>query len=137
MRKTVYVCDCCKAESEQELAAIFFIPDQVDLCGDCAQRAYDLIRGMIEGDQVPVKEPVKEKQAVKKTTSYKFPDWGRAQALRDAGWSVKDVAAELGVSDKHVYANTKTPDKASKRVDPLEWANNAPDNETYLKGVTV
>ena len=49
----------------------------------------------------------------------KKPDKGKAQALRDAGWSVKDIAAEIGVSDWWIYQNTEGRKKKAKK--PLEW----------------
>lgn len=52
-------------------------------------------------------------------------DVGKAQALRDAGWTLEEIAKEVGVTMKTIYANT-TPRKARKKY-PNEWAEHEPD----------
>ena len=52
-------------------------------------------------------------------------DVGKAQALRDAGWSVKQIAAELKTSEPTVRKWTYEPEE-TKKVRPHEWAEHEP-----------
>lgn len=68
MIKTIYVCDRCGSDIGQgEEAAVL----GHDLCPDCME---DL--GRMVDDWMKVKKKV---------------DWGKAQALRDAGWSLEQI----------------------------------------------
>ena len=51
-------------------------------------------------------------------------DVEKAQALRDAGWSVKQIAAELETSEPTVRKWTHEPEP--KKVRPHEWAEREP-----------
>lgn len=46
----------------------------------------------------------------------KVVDWGKAKALRDAGWTYKAIADELGVSDVTVAAHLNKSVKATSAV---------------------
>lgn len=41
-------------------------------------------------------------------------DKGKAQALRNAGWSINDIASEMGCSYSAVYNNTTPPPPKKK-----------------------
>jgi hypothetical protein len=53
------------------------------------------------------------------------PDWGKAQALRDAGWGVGSIAKELGVMKIDVAHHTHKPEKRKKFEN--EWAEAEPN----------
>lgn len=92
MQKIVIICDKCKKEIKTDPAQAF----ELDFCPACAKAAKDLLADWIQ------KQPVKP------------PDYGAAQALRDAGWKVKAIAAELGISENMVYDHTHAPTKKRK-----------------------
>lgn len=51
-------------------------------------------------------KPGREPAEAKVETAVKTPkriDWGKAQALKEAGWSTKQIAEELGASYHTVY----------------------------------
>lgn len=43
-------------------------------------------------------------------------DWGKAKALRDAGWTYKAIADELGVSDVTIAAHLNKSAKSTSAV---------------------
>ena len=73
----------------------------------------------------------KSPKAVKKPVTRL--DTGKAQALRDAGWPVAKIAAELGVSEPTIMKYT-TPAKP-KKAKPLEWAQSEPDLSADTRSV--
>ena len=54
----------------------------------------------------------------------KEPDWGKGQALRNAGWSVGAIAKELKTTQQKVYYHTKKP--APRKHYENEWNRNEP-----------
>lgn len=93
MKKTIYVCDSCGAESDKQHAEIFGF----DLCPDCTDRAAKLVT-----------------QFVKSSAKTGKIDWGKAQALRDAGWTLEAIAKEIGSTVSTVTRNTVTPKKRKR-----------------------
>lgn len=69
----------------------------------------DLLAGEVAAvEAVPDPEPPKPKPAPKKPTGRsggKKVDWGKAAALRKAGWSYDKIGDELGVSGVTVSAH--------------------------------
>lgn len=51
-------------------------------------------------------------------------DWGKGQALRNAGWSVGAIARELKTTYQKVYYHTKKP--APRKHYENEWNRNEP-----------
>lgn len=113
MRIQKVVCDRCGEEIQADPYQIYC--EQIDLgtgdftaeetfpqiqgrdfCIVCAKQIVDFI--MAEGAVDMVEEPLgKEAGKASKGTRSKI-DWGKATALKNAGWAVKDIAGELSVS---------------------------------------
>lgn len=66
----------------------------------------DEVAAVEEPDPEPVPAPKPKKPAPKKPAGKKL-DWGRAMALRKAGWSYKAIGEELGCADVTVAAHLK------------------------------
>lgn len=49
-----------------------------------------------------VETPAEQKPTPKKARKAPTPDWGKARALRNAGWTLKEIARELHVSPQTV-----------------------------------
>lgn len=96
MRKVIWVCDKCKAEfaSMEEVATLC----DYDLCPECYEAA-----------RAAVTEFVTAKSTVR-------IDWGKAQALRDAGWTLEQIAGEIGSTVSSVCKNT-TASKPRKKFE--------------------
>lgn len=102
MIKTIYMCDRCGCDINQgEEAAVL----GHDLCPDCME---DL--GQMVDDWMKTRKKI---------------DWGKAQALRDAGWSLEQIGTEIGAPKTTVCRHTKPP-KKRKKYD-LEWREQEPD----------
>ena len=99
MQKIVIICDKCGKEIKTDPVQAF----ELDFCPACTKAAKDLLANWIQ-----------QKEAQKP------PDYGAAQALRDAGWKVKAIAAELGITENMVYDHTHAPRK--KRKYALEFS---------------
>ena len=117
-----------------------------DLCDDCLREIHECIT-MPPGKKAKFEEIIESVDAGKKTkeTTKKkktFPgsgpsiDVGKAQVLRDAGWSVANIAAELKTTETTVYKWTHAPEPKKKK--PLEWAESepyiGPEDKTALDG---
>ncbi len=103
-----------------------------DFCEDCMNSIRNFIskptreekfEKIIESVDAGKKTAAEPK--VKKTKQQKNADWGKAQALRDAGWTVTKISEELGVTKSAVYEHTSKP--AQKRRYVNEWAEKEPD----------
>lgn len=57
------------------------------------------VQDMVDQNPPPAPEPVKAKR--------KPLDMGKVQALRNAGWSMKKIADEMGVSEGTIWNNLK------------------------------
>ena len=84
---------------------------------------------MATGDRIS-----KEETAMKKAAGYpnygrktpgKEPDWGTAQALRDAGWGIGSIAKYLGVMKIDVAHHAHKPEPKKKYEN--EWAEDEPN----------
>ena len=106
------ICDKCKKEISGEVNEVL----GYDLCDECLVGARNSFAVYVQGVQPKAPKPKKV---------VKHWDTGKAQALRDAGWTVAKIAAELGVSEPTIMKYT-TPAKP-KKAKPLEWAQNEPD----------
>lgn len=111
MKKITYICDKCKAEISGEINEVLGF----DLCDSCLKGAKKAMSDYVRGIGA---------------SSW---DKGKAQALRDAGWTISRIAAELGVSEPTISKNTK-PAKP-KKVRPLEWAESEPDLKASTRSV--
>lgn len=90
MQRTIWICDYCHQEIKGELTQAF----GYDLCEECTQTIQTAVNDIINNTATA--------------------DYSTAQALRDAGWSVKDIAKELRVPPKNIYNHTTTPKKRKK-----------------------
>ena len=124
MKKTIIVCDKCGREIPEK--AVIQIMDEVDICPKCWPKLKTALMAWLkeqeEGKprgrksaekQEPEQEPAKDPDPGK-------VDLGKMQALRNSGrWSVKEIAAEMKVSESFVYAHTTAPEK--KKAYPNEF----------------
>ena len=106
MKKLVIFCDKCNKEIEGKPARVGFYdttrdsedPDQPlytpgeDYCVDCVTELIALI------DNFKPKPEEKVKKEKKKATPKKKADKGKIWALREAGWTIKDIALDVGCS---------------------------------------
>ena len=145
MRKIT--CDRCGAEipSEQENVGYVSVNmrdvetddmlennpfEHWDFCDDCLnaihafitdpkakKEKFEKILDSVDAGKKP--KPQKPKKPVK--------DWdkGKAQALRDAGWTIIAIAKELGVSEPTICKHTHPAQPRKER--PNEWAEKEPD----------
>lgn len=134
MRKMVehVFCDCCKKEIKDSFLEIEYKGAHLDYCEDCADK---MIFGVTEKQAekkpeqkaptccAPARDPevsvadMPEESEVGGVAG-KF-DAGKAQALRDAGWTVKKIAEEMKVCTATVYNNTHP--AAPRKRKPLEF----------------
>lgn len=103
MKKIIYICDRCKTEAAESIAEVC----GYELCDKCAAKATELVAKFVKLG-VPEREERTKKW-----------DVGKAQALRDAGWTIEKIAEEIGVSAPTIIKNT-TPAKPRKPR-PHEW----------------
>ena len=93
-----------------------------DLCEEC----FNEIEKYIRIKPIKIKQEEKFQKIIEsvdegKKTIKKEWDKGKAQALRNAGWTLADIAKEVGVTEATVSKNT-TPAQP-KKAKPNEWAN--------------
>lgn len=105
MKKTIYYCDRCKTEIP-EMGVIRRYSH--DLCESCDNEAAELITSWV------------------KRGPQKGVDWGKAQALRDAGWTLDAIAKEIGSTTGSVCKNTKRP--APKK----QFEHESPEDEPAI-----
>lgn len=108
MKKIIYICDRCKKEATESIVEVC----GYELCDKCAAKAAELVAKFVTLG-VPKREEREKKW-----------DVGKAQALRDAGWTIEKIAEEIGVSAPTIIKNT-TPAKPRK-TRPHEWAESEP-----------
>lgn len=133
MRVTVIKCDKCGEVIEGDPYKIrvlrddLSMPDDInlirtendgyDLCENCIAELIDLVGAFIKPEQVsdtaPENIPVNEEDVViepeeeqpKETKGGRKNncDAGKVRALYEAGWAVREIAGEFGVSEQTVY----------------------------------
>lgn len=98
-----------------------------DLCEPCIDKIIDFVRQ--DPKEKKFEQILDSVDAGKKKKPYPGSgptfDVKKAQALRDAGWSLTKIAKEVGVSDVTVAHWTHAPEP--KQAKPLEWAEREPD----------
>ena len=78
MKKIIYICDRCKNEVAESITEVC----GYELCDKCAAKAAELVAKFVTMG-VPEREERTKKW-----------DVGKAQALRDAGWTIEKIAEE-------------------------------------------
>lgn len=127
MRKIIYQCDRCMDEIEPEdiQEALGY-----DFCGDCATAiAAHLLEWLNDPEEQEEDEAEEEVEEEAEEEAAEVPrkngkvavDWNKACALRQAGWTYKDIGEELGIgmSTVHKYMhhyNMMDQYNAGKRV---------------------
>lgn len=96
MQRIQWMCDRCGGEIPNADDVMMICG--YDLCSDC----YEAVRAAVT-------------ELVVKSKPTRF-DWGKAQALRDAGWTLEQIAKELGSTVASVSRNTKA-SKPRKRYE--------------------
>lgn len=94
MRQTTYFCDVCKKMIPSGAHTI----EDMDFCSHCWPKVVQAVREYLPPEKI---------------------DIGKAQALRDAGWKLADIAKELGTSPTTVHRNTHAPEE--KTAKEHEW----------------
>ena len=83
--------------------------NELELCEDCAKALNDFIYPPEkEAEEAPEQDPEEEKDLVKEKKPHptkKKLDIGKIQALKNAGWSLKKIAEEMGVASPQTIAN--------------------------------
>ena len=82
--------------------------NELDLCEDCAKALNDFIYPPEkEAEEAPEQDPEEEKPFVPKKPhpTKKKLDIGKIRALKNAGWSLKKIAEEMGVASPQTIAN--------------------------------
>lgn len=119
MKKTIIVCDKCGREIPEN--ATIQIMDEVDICPKCWPKLKTALMAWLKQnteDAKPKKQSIEEPK--KPDPPADKVDLGKMQALRNSGrWSVKEIAAEMKVSESFVYAHTTAPEK--KKAYPNEF----------------
>lgn len=103
MTKLIDVLDVCTsgfAEEEEEEGA--------ELCADCYREIDDMVAFMVKNPKLTLMEPKAEAPVRKINHPHAKPlDMGKVFALRKAGWSLKKIADEFGVSGQTVSNQIK------------------------------
>ena len=87
----------------------------------CWEKAKEMLK-VWTYEPEPAKAKEKKESKPKKKSEI---DVGKAQALRDAGWTITKIADELGTSKTMIHAITTKP--AKKKQYENEWAEHEPD----------
>lgn len=119
MKQIVYICDKCK--KKVSMADVVEFVDDIDYCPACWNKAMEMLKAWTHE---PEPEKAKEKKESKPKKKADL-DAGKAQALRDAGWTITKIAEELGTSKTMIHAITTKPVK--KKQYENEWAEHEPD----------
>lgn len=119
MKQIVYICDKCK--KKVSTADVVEFEDDIDYCPACWEKAKEMLK-VWTYEPEPAKAKEKKESKPKKKSEI---DVGKAQALRDAGWTITKIADELGTSKTMIHAITTKP--AKKKQYENEWAEHEPD----------
>lgn len=132
MKQIIYICDKCK--KTVDIVDVVEFEDGIDFCPECWAKAEEMIKAWArEPEPAAAPEPKQEKPKAEKKPGKKKEeiDWGAAQALRDAGWTITQIAKEIGSSKTMVHENTHKPAKKKRYVN--EWAESEPDLSTQTR----
>lgn len=123
MKKITYFCDLCKEQIvDNEVSSI----KEMDFCPGCYEELADEISIYIAKVEKEHSDTIKaEKRAAAAKASRKKQDdsgidAGKAQALRDAGWTAEQIAEEMKTTPEEISKITTAPAKKRKRAH--EWA---------------
>lgn len=121
MKITNIYCDGCGKLIPEGARQI----DGLDFCPECWKKVIVVVRHLADGmmaaqpdepDPEPEPEKPEKPEEPKKRATV---DKGKAQALRDAGWTLQQIADELHSHPSYISRITTAPEpKAAK---PLEW----------------
>ena len=114
MIKRICICDGCGVQTDDPIAVTFgnldletestkeysiFKPDRREFCPGCASFIHS---GRALQQRVTEElEPKEEKQKKKQLGRTKI-DIGKIKALKNAGWSVKDIASEMHLEPRQI-----------------------------------
>ena len=125
-----HFCDFCDQEkSEKELNKIVLIDrrkivgaeEVKEICRECTEKIRQLNFGKVAPvQQEEPKEEKAPKEAARQQASKNNIDHGKVWALRKAGWPVKEICAEMKISDASVYIickKMKALEEAAKNAD--------------------
>lgn len=125
-----HYCDFCEKETqEKDLNKIILIDrrkivgaeEVKEICRECTEKIWK--QKIEEVAPVQQEEPKKEKapkEAKGQQASKNSIDYGKVWALRKAGWPVKEICAEMKISDASVYIickKMKALEEATKNAD--------------------
>jgi len=134
-----HYCDFCEKETQekdlnrlclyQNTIRSLLRPDEwhFEICKECTEKF--LNREIVKVAPVQQEEPQKEKASKDEKTlkeakgqqaSKNSIDYGKVWALRKAGWPVKEICAEMKISDASVYIickKMKALEEATKNAD--------------------
>lgn len=135
MKELVYKCDICeKTCNPDQMLHISDRDFEKDICCECLEKLVKqhfkfekIIDSVNEKKPLPSKKKSKKIKEEKKEEKGKI-DWGKGQALRDAGWTLKQISEELHCSEQTVANHTVVHEK--KKPKPFEWAEGEPDLRT-------
>ena len=145
MRKVTIFCDRCGKQIDtismwlhtfiyepQETEDADNVEEGAELCPDCYNEIDNMVDFMVKnptihfdgGKQIGA-EPEKPKRIVKK----KDLDLGKMAALRNAGWSYRKIADELGCSDVTVSARMEEAQEFLRKQNMKEDLTQALEND--------
>lgn len=103
MKQIVYICDKCGGAIKGKIDAIddytvktkdhIIVVDGVDLCPKCVNQLKEMLSAWIENEEM--------------SNARRMLDDGKIGALREAGWSLKAIAEEMGCSIQTVSNHLK------------------------------
>lgn len=125
-----HYCDFCEKETQEKDLNKIILYDRrkivgaeevKDICRECTEKIWKLKIEKVA--PVQQEEPQKEKapkEAKGQQASKNSIDYGKVWALRKAGWPVKEICAEMKISDASVYIickKMKALEEATKNAD--------------------
>ena len=125
-----HYCDFCEKETQEKDLNKIILYDRrkivgaeevKDICRECTEKIWKLKIEKVA--PVQQEEPQKEKapkEAKGQQASKNSIDYGKVWALKKAGWPVKEICAEMKISDASVYIickKMKALEEATKNAD--------------------
>lgn len=115
MKKIVYVCNCCRKEIKGDGTRLFFdffdtekgepldnstVPDNdVHFCARCSGK---IMKDLFLEPEIPSGKREKDGSGKADPEKPKV-DTGKIMALHNASWSNKEIAEEMGMTERQVY----------------------------------